>query len=183
LELVGSASDGRQALEDLRRLRPDVAVVDMRMGEIGGAELVATAASERLETRMVVLSAYLEDDLVYETLAAGAAAYLSKEMDREDILEALTTVAAGEVVISPAVHTGLAREIRRREALLRPRLSARELEILALAAQGRSTPEIAGALHVSSATVKTHLHNTYERLGVTDRTSAVVVALRRRLLD
>jgi two-component system nitrate/nitrite response regulator NarL len=153
------------------------------MGGADGEELVAAATREGLDTRIAVLSAYLGADLVYELLAAGAAAYLSKEMDREEILAAIVTVARGEVVIAPAVQSGLVREIRRREALTRPRLSTRELEVLALAAQGRSTPEIAGTLHLSAATVKTHLQKIYERLGVTDRTSAVVVALRRGLLD
>ncbi len=183
LELVGQARDGRRALEDIRRLLPDVAIVDMRMGGLTGREIVAAATSEALPTRILVLSAYLEDDVVYETLAAGAAGYLSKEMDREEFMDAVATAARGEVVVAPAVQTGLARELRRRDSLARPRLSARELEILTLAAEGKATPEIAAALHLSAATVKTHLQKIYDRLGVSDRTSAVVVAMRRGLLD
>jgi two-component system, NarL family, nitrate/nitrite response regulator NarL len=183
LELVGQARDGLSALEDIRRLRPDVAVVDVRMGGKTGAEIVAAATMEGLETRILILSAYLEDDLVYDTLASGAMGYLSKEMDREEIMDAVATVARGEVVVAPAVQTGLVRELRRRGPLARPELSARELEILSLAAQGKSTPEIAAALRLSGATVKTHLQKIYDRLGVNDRTSAVVVAMRRRLLD
>src|ERR671936_1921645 len=183
LDLVGSATDGEQALAGLRRLVPDVAVLDVRMGAVGGREILAAASREGLRTRVVFLSAYLEDDLVYGALAAGASGYLSKEMDRDAILDAVVAAARGEVVLSPEVQTGVAREIQRREALDRPRLTARELEILALAAQGSSTPEIAGSLHLSAATVKTHLQNVYDKLGVTDRTSAVAVALRRGLLD
>jgi two-component system nitrate/nitrite response regulator NarL len=183
LELVGQARDGRRALDDIRRLLPDVAIVDMRMGGLTGREIVAAATSEALPTRILVLSAYLEDDVVYETLAAGAAGYLSKEMDREEFMDAVATAARGDVIVAPAVQTGLARELRRRDSLTRPRLSARELEILTLAAEGKASPEIAAALHLSAATVKTHLQRIYDQLGVSDRTSAVVVALRRGLLD
>jgi two-component system nitrate/nitrite response regulator NarL len=183
LELVGQSLDGARALREIRRLAPDVAIVDVRMAGATGREIAAAAIREGLATRILILSAYLEDEVVYETLAAGAAGYLSKEMDREEIIDAVATVARGEVVVAPIVQTGLARELRRREALTRPQLSARELEILSLAAQGKATPEIAAALLLSTATVKTHLQRIYDRLGVNDRTSAVVVALRRGLLD
>jgi two-component system, NarL family, nitrate/nitrite response regulator NarL len=183
LELVGSATNGGEALEELRRLAPDVAVLDVRMGGLDGREVLAAARRDGLKTRVLFLSAYLEDDLVYGTLAAGAAGYLSKEMDRDAILDAVAAVARGEVVLSPEVQTGMVREIQRRETVTRPRLSSRELEVLALAADGSSTPEIAGRLHLSAATVKTHLQSVYDKLGVTDRTSAAVVALRRGLLD
>src|SRR4051794_3198622 len=161
LELVGSAQNGREALEGLRRLRPDVAVVDLRMPGMGGDEVIIRAVEEGLPTRVLALSAYTEDARVYETLAAGAAGYLSKEMDRECILDAMRVAASGEAVIAGAVQSGLVREIRRREALARPRLSGRELEVLALAAQGRSTPEIAGDLELSAATVKSHLQKIF----------------------
>jgi two-component system nitrate/nitrite response regulator NarL len=183
LELVGSATNGEEALVGLRRLKPDVAVLDLRMGRLGGKEILAAARRDGLATRILLLSAYLADDLVYGAIAAGAAGFLSKEMDRDGILDAVAAVSRGEVVLSPEVQTGVAREIQRREMLGRPRLTPRELEILALAAQGRSTPQIAGHLHLSAATVKTHLQNAYEKLGVTDRTAAVAVAMRRGLLE
>lgn len=182
LELVGSGTNGRDALDDLRRLVPDVAVLDVRMAGLGGAEILAAATREGLATRILLLSAYVDDDLVYESLAAGAAGYLSKEVDRDAILDGVTSAASGAVVLSPDVQAGVVREIRRRESLARPSLTPRELEILALAAEGHATPEIAVRLHLSAATVKTHLQKAYDKLGVTDRTSAVVVALRRGLL-
>jgi two-component system nitrate/nitrite response regulator NarL len=183
LELVGSATNGEDALAGLRRLEPDVAVLDVRMGGLGGKEILCAVSREGLATRVLLLSAYLADDLVYGALAAGAAGYLSKEMDRDEILDAVAAATRGDVVLSPEVQTGVVREIRRRELLARPRLTSRELEILALAAQGRSNPQIAGGLHLSAATVKTHLQNVYDKLGVTDRTSAVAVALRQGLLE
>jgi|1186.fasta_scaffold65759_2 two-component system nitrate/nitrite response regulator NarL len=183
LQLVCQVTDGRRALEEIRALVPDVAVVDVRMPGMSGTEVAAAATAEGLATRILILSAYIDDDLVYETLAAGAAGYLSKELDRDQILDAVATVAGGEAVVSPTVQTGLVRELQRRGALVRPQLSDRELEILSFVAHGLSTPEIAAELRLSSATVKAHLQKIYDRLGVSDRTSAVVAALRRGLLD
>src|SRR4051794_29116151 len=137
LEHVGSARDGLEALEGLRRLQPDVAVVDLRMPGIGGDDLVARAARGGLSTPLPLLTGYLDDNRVFDVFAAGAGGYLSKEMDRERILEAVEVAASGNTVIAPDVQSGLVREIQRREALARPRLSARELEVLSLAAQGR----------------------------------------------
>ena len=183
LELVGQLTDGRRALEEIRALVPDVAVVDVRMTPITGTEVAAAATAEGLATRILILSAYVDDELVYETLAAGAAGYVSKELDRDEILDAVAIVAGGEAVVSPAAQTGLVRELQRRGALARPQLSDRELEILTFVAEGMSTPEIAAELHLSAATIKAHLQKIYDRLGVGDRTSAVVAALRRGLLD
>src|SRR3954451_21358518 len=169
LELVGTARTGADALAGLRHERPDVAVVDLRMPDIDGGALVARLIHQGLPTRVVVLSGLVDDVLVYDALVLGAEGYLTKEMDRDDILEAVESVASGQVVIAPAVQSALVHEIRRRERAIRPRLSARELEVLALAADGMSTPEIAGALNVSTATVKSHLQKIFEKLAVTDR--------------
>jgi len=183
LELVGSAASGDAALADLRRLVPDVAVLDMRMNGMDGREILAAAGRERLPTRIVLLSAYADDELVYDTLAAGAVAYLSKEVDRQAIVDAMLAVARGDIVLSPSAQTGLVRELRRREAAMRPALTVREREVLSLAAQGITTADIAARLELGAATVKTHLQKTYEKLGVTDRAAAVALALRRGLLD
>jgi two-component system nitrate/nitrite response regulator NarL len=177
-ELVGATTSEAQAVLDLRRLEPDVAVIEVR----GARQILEVARRNGLATRIVVLTADLESGLVYETLAAGAAGYLSKESDREAVLDAVAAAARGEVVLSPSVQTGLVRELRRREAHA-PALTEREREVLALAAEGVTTPEIAARLELSAATVKTHLHKAYEKLGVTDRAAAVALALRRGLLD
>jgi two-component system nitrate/nitrite response regulator NarL len=183
MELVGCAMDGRTTLDALRRLRADIAVLDVRLNGLAGTHLLATVAREGLPTRALFLTAHIDGGLVYEALAAGAAGYLSKDMGRDAILDAVEMAAQGAVVLAPEVQTPIAREIQRREALRSPELSATELEILALAAEGSSTREIAGHLHLSAARVKSHLRTIYGGLGVTDRTSAVVAALRRGLLD
>jgi two-component system nitrate/nitrite response regulator NarL len=179
LELVGSARSGEQAISDIRGLDPDVAVMDAGVG----ARLLATVQRERLRTRVVLLSEHLKDDLVYEALAAGAAGYLSKEMDRESILGAVAAAASGRIDLPHEVQMRLVLEVRRREALSRPSLTAGEMDMLGLLAEGRTTTQIGARLQMSDATVKTHLRKTYEKLGVADRTAAVAVAIRRGLLD
>jgi len=183
MELVGCAPNGRETLDGLRRLRADIAVLDVRLNGFAGTHLLAAVAREALQTRAVFLTAHFEGELVYEALGAGAAGYLSKEMGRDAILDAVEVAARGDVVLAPEMQTAIAREIQRREALRRPELSSSELEILTLAAEGNSTHEIAGHLHLTAAAVKGHLRAIYGRLGVTDRTSAVVAALRRGILE
>lgn len=183
LELVGQAADGRQALADLHELRPEVAVIDMRIPGLSGLEVLAAAKRDGLETRIVFLSAHLDSDLVYRAIAGGACGYLSKEADRDEILDAVAAVARGQVLIAPEVQTGLAGEIRRREVVERPILTPREQEVLLLTADGLTAPEIAKRLQLGVATVRSHLQNLYEKLGVSDRAAAVAQAMRTGLLE
>ena len=183
LELVGQATDGRKALADLRSLQPDVAVIDMRIPGLSGLEVLAACKRDAIKTRIIVLSAHVESDLVYRAIASGAAGYLSKEADRETILDAVAAVSRGEVVLAPEVHAGLAGEIRRREVVERPILTPREKEVLVLTADGLTAPEIASRLQLGVATVRSHLQNLYEKLGVSDRAAAVAAAMRARLLE
>jgi two-component system, NarL family, nitrate/nitrite response regulator NarL len=182
-ELVGQAADGRQALADIASLQPDVAILDMRIPGLSGLEVVAAAKRDAIETRIVLLSAHVNSDVVYRAIADGAAGYLSKESDRDTILDAVAAVARGEVILAPEVHTGLAGEIRRREVVERPVLTPREKEVLVLTAEGLSAPEIAGRLQLGAATVRSHLQNLYEKLGVSDRAAAVAAAMRRGLME
>jgi two-component system nitrate/nitrite response regulator NarL len=183
LELVGSAADGAEAVVGIRELSPDVAVLDMRMRGLTGEDVLRWAAQHAPTTRIVFLSAHIESDLVYRALAAGAAGYLSKDVDRDAICDALVSVARGEIALSPDVQGRLAGAIRRHEVHDRPALTSREHAVLALAAEGCSTREIAARLNVASATVKTHLQSIYTKLDVSDRTSAVAAAIRRGLLE
>jgi two-component system nitrate/nitrite response regulator NarL len=183
LELVGQGSDGREALPEIRKVEPDVAVLDVRMPGLDGMEVLNAIKRDDLSTRVVFLSAYVESDLVYRAIAMGAGAYLSKEADRAAIFDAVAAVARGEAFLSPEIQTGLTAQIRMRERSGRPVLTPREREILRLTADGHSAPEIANELHVSPATVKTHLQSLYEKLGVSDRAAAVAAAMRRGLLE
>ena len=183
LELVGEASDGRAALEEIRELRPDVAVLDLMMPELSGFEVLNAIQRENLETHVVVLSASAESEAVFRAVAEGAVAYIPKEADREQVCDAVVAAARGEVVLSPAIQEGLASEIRLRGREERMPLTAREQDVLRLTAEGLSAPEIGFKLHISAATVKTHMQSVYGKLGVSDRAAAVAQAMRQGLLE
>jgi len=184
LELVAEASDGRAALEKIRELEPDVAVIDVRMPELDGSDVLVAVRKEGLRTNVVFLSAFLDSKTVYDAVAAGANAYLSKEAETDEIVTAILAAARGDTILGPEVQTGLAEQIRfREENEARPRLSEREHEVLRLIAQGLSAPEIGERIHLSTATVKTHLQHLYEKLGVSERAAAVAEGMRRGLVD
>jgi two-component system nitrate/nitrite response regulator NarL len=182
-ELVGEAGDGRAALEAIRELRPDVAVLDVKMPELDGLKVLNAVRRDDLPTRVILISAFLDGATAFEAVAAGAAAFLGKDADRRRITDTVAAVSRGETVLGPEVQAGLADEIRMRGAKDRPGLSAREREILGHIAEGRSAPEIARVLFLSPATVKSHLGALYEKLGVSDRAAAVAEAMRRGLLE
>ena len=183
-ELVAETSDGREALEKIRELRPMVAVIDVRMPELDGSDVLVALREEALPTNVVFLSAFLDSKTVYDAVAAGAKAYLSKDADSEEIVEAISAAARGDTILGPEVQTGLAEQIRlREESDAQPRLSDREHEVLKLIAQGLSAPEIGEQIHLSTATVKTHLQHLYEKLGVSERAAAVAEGMRRGLVE
>jgi two-component system nitrate/nitrite response regulator NarL len=183
LELAGEADDGRKALELIEGVRPDVAVIDLRMPSLDGMSVLKAVMRDGLPTRVVLLSAEVKGSVAHEAVAEGAAGYLSKQAEAPAIGAAIAAVARGETVIAPEVHAGLAEEIRARSAESPGLLSDRELEVLRLTAEGRSAPEIGKQLYLSGATVKTHLKRIYEKLGVNDRASAVAEGMRRGMLE
>jgi two-component system nitrate/nitrite response regulator NarL len=181
LELVAEAADGRAALEKIRELEPDVAVIDVRMPQLDGSDVLLALREEGLHTNVVFLSAFLDSKTVYDAVAAGANAYLSKEAETGEIVTAILAAARGETILGPEVQT---EQIRfREENESRPRLSEREHEVLKLIADGLSAPEIGERIHLSTATVKTHLQHLYEKLGVSERAAAVAEGMRRGLVD
>ena len=182
-ELIGEAEDGRQALETIKDLLPDVAILDVQMPGLQGSEVLHAVRRDGVPTRIVLLSAHVDSETVYRAVASGAGAYLSKESSRERILDAVAAVARGEVVLSAEVQAGLASEIQIRERDERPALTPREHEILVLTANGHSAPDIGKQLHLSQSTVKTHLKSLYEKLGVSDRAAPVAESMRRGLLE
>lgn len=183
LELLAEAPDGRAALETIARLSPAVAVLDVQMPGLDGPELMAAIRTRDLPTRVLFVSASVEPAVVYDVLAMGASGYLSKLEPPERVCDAVAAVARGESVLPAELHGGLLAQIRSREARGRPQLTEREHEVLRLIAEGLSAPAIAERLFLSPATVRTHLQNLYEKLGVSDRAAAVAEAMRQRLLD
>lgn len=180
--VIGQTADGREALEGLRRLRPDVAVIDQRLPSLAGTDILRGAGREGLATRIVILSSDESGALVLEAVQLGAAGYLSKASTLEEICDAVAAVARGETVIAPQVQGGLAAELK---GLSHPApvVSPREAEVLRLIASGRSSPEIGRELFISASTVKTHTKSLFEKLGVSDRAAAVAEAMRRGLLE
>jgi two-component system, NarL family, nitrate/nitrite response regulator NarL len=169
LELVGESADGRTALPEIRRLTPDVAVLDVRMPGLTGTEVLNAIARERLATRVVFLSAHVDSELVYRAVALGAAAYLSKEADRATIFDAVVAVARGHTVLSPEIQSGLAAQIQLRETESRPVLSPREQEVLRLIARGYLYKEVAHNLGISAKTVEAHVAAVLRKLQLTNR--------------
>lgn len=184
LELLAEAGDGRAALDQIRELKPSVAVLDIRMPGLDGTQVLAAARREGLETEILFLSAFMEPELAYKTVAAGAKGYLSKESSRQEVCEAIVSIARGGTAFAAEAQAGLAAQIQERERSGGPpKLTEREQEVLGLVAQGLSAPDIGKHIHLSTTTVKSHLHSLYEKLGVSDRAAAVAEAMRRGLLD
>ena len=182
-ELVGQAEDGRAALGAIRENAPDIAVLDVEMPSLGGVEVVRAVNRDGLSTRVVLLSAHLESDTVYAAVVEGVSAYLSKAWPADRICDALLAVSRGETVLPGEIQAGLAAAIRSHAAVGRIHLTPREQQVLEGLARGLSAPQIAAELHVSPATVKTHLKTLYEKLGVSDRAAAVAEAMRRGLIE
>ncbi len=184
LELVAEAGDGRDALERIRDLQPQVAVLDIRMPGLEGTQVLAAMRREGLATEVLFLSAFMEPELAYKTVASGAKGYLSKESSRHEVCEAIVSIARGGTAFAPEAQAGLAQQIQERERSGGPpKLTDREQEVLALVSQGYSAPDIGKEIHLSTTTVKSHLHSLYEKLGVSDRAAAVAEAMRRGMLD
>ena len=166
VEVVAEADDGREALEAIRRERPDVALVDHEMPDVDGLGVVRATVRDGLPTRVLLLSAHTDSGIVFQALEAGAAGYLSKDARRAEIVEAVLDVARGKTVLPPGVAAGLAGEIRLRAQSSGPALSERERQVLQGFARGLSVPQVAAELFLGASTVKTHTQRLYEKLGV-----------------
>jgi two-component system NarL family response regulator len=177
MEVAGQAADGHAAVELYRKLRPDVLLVDLRMPGLGGVEVLAAIRAEDPGVRAIVLTTFDGDEDIFRALEAGARGYLLKDCSTGELLEAIRAVHAGGRRVPPEVA---ARLVERASA--GPALSGREVEVLGLVAAGKTNKEIAAALFISEGTVKTHVNNIHEKLGVRDRTEAVTTALRRGIL-
>ena len=179
LEIVGEAATGTEAVEIAARLSPDVVLMDLRMPELDGVAATARIRERHREVQVLVLTTYDTDADILRAIEAGAAGYLLKDATRDDLLRAVRTAARGESALAPAVASRLLARVR---MPVREALTGREIEILAHVARGRSNKEIGSALHISEATVKTHLVHIFGKLGVQDRTEAVTVSLDRGIL-
>jgi two-component system nitrate/nitrite response regulator NarL len=183
VDVVAEVADGRAALAAIRELRPEVALLDYKMPEMDGLEVTHAITRDGLPTHVVLLSAFDDSSIVYKALAEGATGYLTKESDSDEIVAAVVKCAGGGAYLPPEVAGGLVGEVKLRAKGSATLLTDRESEVVAMMADGLSVPQIASRLHLSPSTIKTHVQNLYDKLGVSDRGAAVAEAMRRRLLE
>lgn len=177
MTLVGQASNGREAIESFRRLRPDITLMDLRMPDMSGIEAIAAIRAEFPSARIIVLTTYAGDAQAAAALKAGAAGYLLKSLVRKELLETIRAVHGGKRRVPPEIATEIA------EHVADDALTGREIEVLRGVAEGKSNKLIAAELDISEGTVKTHMKSILPKLDASDRTHAVMIALKRGILD
>ncbi|MPZ54487.1 MAG: response regulator [Acidimicrobiia bacterium] len=182
IDIVGEATDGREAVEMARQHRPDVILMDIRMPNLDGIEATKRVVSDPMleSTHVLILTTFDADELVFESLRVGASGFLLKDVEPEALRDAVRVVAAGDALIAPSVTRRLLDQFSDRlsagDSALLDQLTDREEQVLELVAGGLSNDEIATRLYLSPATVKTHVNRSMTKLGVHDRAGLVIVA-------
>ncbi len=176
VDVIGQAADGETAIALFETERPDVSVVDLRMRPMDGVEITAALRARDANARVVLLTSYDTDEEVFRGLQAGAASYLLKDVDSDELVKTLHLVHLGRKVIAPEIAAKLAHHVSSES------LTPRQTEVLGALAQGRSNAEIAETLFISEGTVKAHIKAILAKLGARDRTQAVMIAIRRGIV-
>ncbi|MBD3884851.1 response regulator transcription factor [Phormidium tenue FACHB-886] len=176
MTVIAQAEDGQQAIEVFRECQPDVTLMDLRMPQVGGVEAITAICAEFKSARIIILTTYNGDEDIYRGLRAGAQGYLLKDAKPDELLNAIRIVHSGRQYLSPEVGAKLV------QRMSNPELSERELEVLRLMGKGMSNLDIATALSIGESTVKSHINRILSKLGVSDRTQAVIVAVKRGLI-
>ena len=176
ISVIAMASSGKEGLQLADTLRPDVVLLDLRMPDMGGVEVIAALRATRPESKILVLTNYRLDEDVFNALDAGALGYLLKSSSQEDVIGALRAVSQGKRRVPPELAMRLAERVGRSS------LSAREREVLKLVVQGQTNKEIATALFISDITARNHVISVLSKLGAKDRTEAATIAIRRGLV-
>ncbi|MCX3290798.1 response regulator transcription factor [Streptomyces sp. NEAU-H22] len=188
IEVVGAAGDGEEAVALVAGLAPDVVLMDLRMPRCDGVEATRRIRADHPGTQVVVLTTFADDESLFPALAAGARGYLTKDAGGDEIVRAVHSVLSGDAGLSPGIQRRLLERLSETErgpaAPSEPPdgLTAREMEVLLLIAEGLSNPEIARRLHVSTATVKTHINNLFTKTRLKDRAQAVRYAYAKGLV-
>ena len=177
MELVAEASDGEEAIEQFRRHRPDVTLMDLRMPNLNGTEAISRIRNEFPDAKIIVLSTYAGDVHVLRAIKAGARGYIVKGHVHRELLEAIRSVHAGHKRIPPEIAAELA------EHAADDALSAREIDVLRLIGEGNANKQIADKLSIAETTVKNHISNILSKLGANDRAHAVTIALQRGIIE
>jgi DNA-binding NarL/FixJ family response regulator len=177
MSLVGQARNGQEAIESFRRLRPDVTLMDLRMPDMSGIEAISAIRAEFPNARIIVLTTYAGDANAAAALKAGAAGYLLKNLVRKELLETIWAVHAGKRRVPAEIASEIAEHVGD------DALTGREIEVLRRVAAGKSNKLIAAELDIAEGTVKTHMKSILPKLDASDRTHAVMIALKRGILD
>jgi DNA-binding NarL/FixJ family response regulator len=187
IEVVAEAENGLEAVDKAVRFRPNVVLMDIRMPELDGLEATRRILATDDQARILILTTFDLDEYIYEALGAGASGFVLKDDPPEQLVAAVRTVAAGDALLSPAITK---RVIKQFAGLHRPappkgldELTARELEVFRLIADGRSNAEIGQELYIGETTVKTHVTHVFQKLGIRDRVQAVVLAHQSGLFE
>jgi len=176
IAVVAEAGNGKEAIEQFQAHRPDITLMDLRMPHLEGLEAIVQIRDLAPQANIIILTTYGTDEDVYQGLQAGARGYLLKDATAEELINAVRQVHGGTRYIPANVAVKLANRVYSEE------LTTREKEVLELLAAGNGTTQIAEALHVSEGTVKFHINNIFQKLGVSDRTQAVITALRKGIV-
>jgi DNA-binding NarL/FixJ family response regulator len=176
MELVAEASDGREAVQKFHELHPDVVLMDLRMPQMDGTEATRAIRGEDPDARIIALTSYDGDQDIYRALEAGVRGYILKEMVHSEIVKAIRTVQSGKRLMPPEVAERLS------EYFPQVALTPREVEVLSYVARGLANKEIAHKLGTANGTIKMHVQNILEKLGASDRTHAVTIAIERGIL-
>ncbi|MBD2565660.1 MULTISPECIES: response regulator [Nostoc] len=177
MTVIAQAEDGQQAIALFSEHQPDVTLMDLRMPQMGGVEAITAICTQFKPAQIIVLTTYDGDEDIYRGLQAGAKGYLLKDAKPNELLNAIRMVNRGQQYIPPEVGAKLV------QRMSNPELSERELEVLGLMAQGMSNSDIAAALTIGESTVKSHVNRILSKLGVSDRTQAVIIAVKRGIVS
>src|SRR3954467_6657854 len=186
IEVLGEASNGREAVEVVERTKPDLVLMDLVMPEMDGIAATASIKQSQPEIEVLVMTSFIEDEKVFGAMRAGATGYVLKDADPEEVVKAIRSAAAGESPLAPRVVRRLMKEFtpaKPKPESQAEQLSEREIEVLRLVAKGHSNQQIAEALIISPKTAKTHVSNILSKLGLASRTQAAVYALRENLVS
>ena len=180
VEIAGEATNGQEAVELFARLQPDVVLMDLQMPVMDGPEATRRIREQAPDARILVLTTYATDEFIFKALRAGAQGYLLKDASTDELLAAIRSIHEGQTLLAPAVAARLVAGV---SAGGPEPLTPRELEVLTLIGQGRSNNEIAAMLGIAPRTTKVHVQNILGKLGATNRTEAVSIAVRQKLIS
>jgi two-component system, NarL family, response regulator len=177
MKVIAEAATGIEAVALFRQYQPDVTLMDLRMPEMNGVEAIAAILQEFPTAHIAILTTYDTDEDIFRGLQAGAKGYLLKDSKMVELIDAIRTLHTGKRYIPPAVGAKLA------ERMAQPELSGRELEVLRLMSLGKTNQQMCNELNISESTIKFHINNIFSKLGVSDRTQAVLIAIKRGMTD